>query len=73
MGCEIKEIKEKIDSETGAVMEKNQKEIKEHDAATIVFATEPFVVEKFVEIPELGRFVLVKKGKSIGAGAVLNA
>jgi len=73
VGCEIKEIMEKIDSETGAVMEKNPEEIKEHDAATIVFATEPLVVEKFVEIPELGRFVLVKKGKSIGAGVVLNA
>ena len=71
--CEIKEIKEKIDSETGEVMERNPEEINEHDAATIVFATEPLVVEKFAEIPELGRFVLVKDGKNIGAGVVLNA
>ena len=71
--CEIKEIKEKIDSETGEVMEENPEEINEHDAATIVFATEPLVVEKFVEIPELGRFVLVKNGRNIGAGVVLDA
>ena len=69
--CEIKEIKEKIDSETGEVVERNPEEINEHDAATIVFATEPLVVEKFVEIPELGRFVLVKNSKNIGAGVVL--
>ncbi len=71
--CEIKEIKEKIDSETGAVMERNPEEINEHDAAIIVFATEPLVVEKFAEIPELGRFVLVKDGKNTGAGVVLDA
>ena len=70
--CEIREIKEKIDSETGEVLERNPKEISEHDVATIVFATEPLVVEKFVEIPELGRFILVRDGKNIGAGVVLN-
>jgi translation elongation factor TU len=71
--CEIKEIKEKINSETGEVMESNPEGINEHDAATIVFATEPLVVEKFAEIPELGRFVLVKDSKNIGAGVVLDA
>lgn len=70
---EIKEIRERIDSETGAVLESNPEEITEHDAATIVFATEPLVVEKFAEIPELGRFVLVKANKNIGAGVVLSA
>ncbi len=68
---EIKEIRERIDSETGAVLESNPEEINEHDAATIVFATEPLVVEEFAEIPELGRFVLVKANKNIGAGVVL--
>jgi small GTP-binding protein len=71
--CKIKEIKEKINSETGEVMGENPEEINEHDASTIVFATEPVVVEKFADIPELGRFVLVKANKNIGAGVVLNA
>ena len=70
---EIKEIRERIDSETGAVLESNPEGITEHDAATIVFATEPLVVEEFAEIPELGRFVLVKNSKNIGAGVVLSA
>ena len=68
---EIREIKEKINSETGEVIETNPNGINEHDAATIVFDTEPLVVEKFAEIPELGRFVLVKNGRNIGAGVVL--
>ena len=71
--CEVKEIMEKIDSETGEVIAKYPDAINEHDAATIVFEVEPVVVEKFVEFPELGRFVLVKENRNIGAGVVLSA
>jgi translation elongation factor EF-1alpha len=53
-------------------MEKHPEEISENEAATIVFATEPLVVEKFTDIPELGRFILVRD-KNIGAGVVLEA
>ena len=69
--CRVEEIKEAISSETGEVMAKKAEEIGENEAATIVFKTEPMVVEKFSEIPELGRFVLVREGKNIGAGVVL--
>ncbi len=71
MKCLVKKIKERISSETGEVMEKNTKQIVENEAATIVFETEPLVVEKFSEIPELGRFILVRGMKNIGAGVVL--
>ena len=30
-------------------------------------------LENFSEVPELGRFILVKKGKNVGAGIVLEA
>ena len=69
--CLVEEIQEAISSETGEVIEKKAEEIGENEAATIVFKTEPMVVEKFSEIPELGRFVLVRKGKNVGAGVVL--
>jgi elongation factor 1-alpha len=69
--CVVREIKERINSETGEVMEKNMKQIEENEAATIVFRTEPLVVEKFSEIPELGRFILARNKKNIGAGVVL--
>jgi elongation factor 1-alpha len=68
--CNIKEILEKIDSETGAVTEQHPRSLVQHEAATIIFATEPIVVEQFSDIPELGRFVLVRD-KNIGAGVVL--
>jgi 4-hydroxybutyryl-CoA dehydratase/vinylacetyl-CoA-Delta-isomerase len=45
--------------------------INEHEAASILLATEPVVMEKFVDIPELGRFVLVRDN-NIGAGVVLD-
>jgi len=68
----IDQIKEKIDSETGKLIEKNPKKINKGDAAIIHFSTQPLVVEKFSEIPELGRFVLVKNERNIGAGVVLD-
>jgi len=70
--CEVKQIQERINSETGVVIEKYPQQIRQHDAATIVFATEPLVVEKFSNIPELGRFILIQD-KNIGAGVVLEA
>jgi elongation factor 1-alpha len=70
--CEIKEIHEKIDSETGEILEKNSDEIIEHDEAKIVFDTELLVVERFTDIPKLGRFVLAKDDKNIGLGIVLD-
>ena len=69
--CLVKEIREGISSETGEVTAKNVEQIGENEAGTIVFQTEPMVVEVFSEMPELGRFVLVRKGKNIGAGVVL--
>jgi translation elongation factor EF-1alpha len=64
-------IRERINSETGEIMGKSISQIEENEAATIVFKTEPLVIEKFAEIPELGRFILVGGKKNIGAGVVL--
>lgn len=69
--CQVQIIKERISSETGEVIDSNTMEIGENEAATVVFKTESMVVEKFSEIPELGRFILVRNGKNIGAGIVL--
>jgi small GTP-binding protein len=69
--CLVKEIKERISSETGGVLETDTKETGENEAAVILLKSDPLVVEKFSEMPELGRFVLARKGKNIGAGVVL--
>ena len=69
--CRVKQIKERISSETGIVIEKNPACIAEREAATVVLETQPLVVERFSEIAELGRFILVRDSKNIGAGIVL--
>jgi small GTP-binding protein len=68
--CTIEKIHEKLNSETGEVMGENPSEISQNEAATIVFSTEPLVVERFSDIPELGRFVLARN-RNIAAGIVL--
>ncbi len=70
VGACVKEIREKINSETGEVIQRNPDHISLNEAATILFETEPLVVEKFSDIPELGRFILVRD-KNIGMGIVL--
>ncbi|MFQ5997066.1 MAG: GTP-binding protein [Dehalococcoidales bacterium] len=70
--CLVEEIRERINSETGEVIGKGIAQIEENEAATIIFKTEPMVVEKFSEIPELGRFIIARGKKNIGAGVVLS-
>lgn len=69
--CLVAEIRERINSETGEIIGKNISQIGENEAATIVFKTEPVVVEMFSEIPELGRFIIARGKKNIGAGVVI--
>ena len=69
--CRVVEIRERINSETGEVVGKDIEQIGENEAATIIFKTEPMVVENFTEIPELGRFILARGKKNIGAGVII--
>ncbi len=69
--CQVETIREEINSETGEVTATNPTEIGVNQAATIIFRTEPMVVERFADIPELGRFILARDGKNVGAGIVL--
>lgn len=69
--CKVTAIREQINSETGAVIGKNIDRIGENEAATIVFKSEPVVVEAFSELPELGRFIIARGNKNIGAGVIL--
>jgi small GTP-binding protein len=71
--CQARELKEGINSETGEPIGKRVEEIGQHEAATVIFSTEPLVMEKFSDIPELGRFILASKGRNVGAGIVLEA
>ncbi len=68
----VQNILEKIDTETGAIVEKQPSVVDINEAALMVLSLrEPMVVERYPDIPELGRFVIMKNGKNIGAGVAL--
>ena len=69
--CQVKAIEKLMSSETGEVIATNPEVVGLNQAATVVFKTEPMVVERFLDMPSLGRFILARDGKNIGAGIVL--
>ena len=72
VNCEVQDISKKINSETGESIEELSDVVNPNEAAIVKFrALEPLVVEKFSEIPELGRFVIAKNDKNVGAGVTL--
>ena len=73
--CRMGAFLYKIDTETGVhsnCLPLLFKELKAGEAGAGSLDTEPIVIEKFSEIPELGRFVLTKNNRSIGLGVVLD-
>ena len=73
VACTITELKKKLDPSSGGVKEENPDFIKTGDAAIIqVKPTRPMVIEKFKEIPQLGRFAIRDMGTTIAAGMVID-
>jgi elongation factor 1-alpha len=71
IACRIIEIKQKLDPRTGKVVEENPSFLKAGDAAIVTFKPlKPMVIEKFQEIPPLGRFAIRDMGKTVGIGIV---
>ncbi len=67
------ELLQKIDPRTGAVAEEKPNYIKQGDAAVVRFKPRRIVVvEKYSEIPQLGRFAIRDSGRTIAAGVVLD-
>lgn len=71
--CQVEAIEKLMSSETGEVIATNPEVVGLNQAATVVFKTEPMVVERFLDMPSLGRFILARDGKNVGAGIVLEA
>ncbi len=69
----IIEIVGKLDPRTGKIAEKNPQFIKNGESAIIKFKPiKPMVLEKYQEIPQLGRFAMRDMGKTIGIGVVMD-
>ncbi|MEN3054851.1 MAG: elongation factor 1-alpha, partial [Candidatus Methanosuratincola petrocarbonis] len=66
------ELEKKIDPKTGAVIEEKPTFLKQGDSAIVTFKpTKPLVIEKYNELPPLGRFALRDMGRTVAAGVVL--
>ncbi len=67
------ELIQKIDPRSGSVAEENPQFIKQGDAAVVRFKPRKLIViEKYSEIPQLGRFAVRDSGRTIAAGVVLD-
>ncbi len=61
----------RIDSETGEIIEDNPKKLHLNDAGVLkVKLSSPMVLEKFEDIPELGRLMIENKGGVVAAGII---
>ncbi|GAB9467634.1 hypothetical protein Gpo141_00004972 [Globisporangium polare] len=73
VACRFSKITEKIDRQTGEVVELNPESVKTGDACTVVFTpTKPMVVEAFQQYPQLGRFV-IRDARSVVAVGVIKS
>ncbi len=73
VACRITKILKKIDPKTGQVVQENPDFIKAGDAALIeVEPTRPMVIEKYKEIPPLGRFAIRDMGMTVAVGMVID-
>jgi len=69
--CRFDALLKKINPRTGETIEENPKFIKQGDSALVKFKPlKPVVVEKYSEIPQLGRFAIRDMGRTIAAGIV---
>jgi elongation factor 1-alpha len=70
--CEVQTILEKVDAVSFALQEKFPVLLRGGDVGRVRFvALEPVCLERYSEIPELGRFVVEGKRGTVGAGLVL--
>jgi elongation factor 1-alpha len=70
--CKIKKIIQVIDTSTGEVKDLAEV-IKPIEAGTVeISSSNSLPMEKFTEIPQLGRLIAIKEGKIVAAGIVKN-
>jgi elongation factor 1-alpha len=70
---QITELVKKLDPKTGATIQENPDMLKPGDAAIIkVKPTQPLVLEKQADFPELAKFAVRDMGKTIAAGICID-
>lgn len=70
--CKIKKIEARLDLESEKKIEKNPREIKRNEKATVIIEPlKPFVSEIKKRVPKLGRFILRDANRTVAAGEIL--
>jgi elongation factor 1-alpha len=73
VACEFTELMDRLDPKTGQSAEKNPQTLKTGDAAIVkITPKRPLVVEKYKELPQLGRFAVRDMGQTVAAGVVID-
>jgi len=73
VACTISEIIQKLDPKTGEVVQEKPEFIKKGDMATIkVTPTQPMVIEKAADLPQLSRFAVRDMGMTVAAGVCID-
>lgn len=73
VACTFTELQKKLDPRTGQVKEENPTFLKAGDAAIVKLRpVQPLVIEKFKDIPQLGRFAIRDMGSTIAAGMCID-
>lgn len=71
VACKFREIKERIDRETGEVVEVNPEFVRAGDACTVVLEPiKPMSVETFQQYPPLGRFAVRDWRRIVAVGII---
>lgn len=66
------ELLQKKNPRTGEIIEENPKFLKSGEAALVKFApVHPIVVEKYNDIPQLGRFAVRDSGRTVAVGVII--
>ena len=67
------ELKQKKNPRTGEVIEENPKFIKTGESALVTLEpVQPMVLEKYRDIPQLGRFAIRDSGRTVAVGVVMD-
>ncbi|RLF12248.1 MAG: translation elongation factor EF-1 subunit alpha [Thermoprotei archaeon] len=73
VACRFDELIQKIDPRTGSVVEEKPQFLRQGDSAIVKFKPlKPLCIEKYSEIPQLGRFAIRDMGRTIAAGIVID-
>ncbi len=72
--CRIESISARYDSSTMDILEQDAQQLKETEIGEVVIKTDkPVCVTHFTDVPELGRFVIVRNNDVVAGGVVTKA